>query len=121
MKQQLNQVQKLQKIAGILKENKELNLQENTLVDLALKLHDKALDNLEVDADTLEDIIDTIIRSNGPVKTSPIGGITFQSLNDKQLAGVVKFLKAVNKRGHLEFNEIWDGVKITSEEDDDNY
>ena len=118
MKTQLTEIQKLQKIAGILKENQELNLQESTLLDLTTKLYTKAMENREVDPDNIEDIINRLAKKAGPVKKSPDGAITLKSLNDKQLAEVIKFLKAVNKRGYLDWSDSWNGVKITSEDDD---
>jgi hypothetical protein len=128
MKSQLNEVQKLQKIAGLLKENMNDDYQENKIMDEAkadpellaavIKLYqqiNKPKYLYKINSDDVDQAADSIAEKFGSIdKRTPGGLLDFRQLNNNQLKAIVPFFQAVLKKGSFDawYGDAWDGKNI---------
>jgi hypothetical protein len=122
MKTQLNELKRMQQLAGLLNEN-----ENSQLSSTASKLFDKISLSNKIDTygmdinDTMEDIIKKVgytpeqKKIKGPYKFAE-DLPQFETLTDLQLQAIIPFLNAVIKRGGFSaMNNGWNGKRITED------
>ena len=132
MKQQINEIKRMQQLAGLVKENQEVNEAPASLADAVSKLYEKMLktgDSFDINDEYVDDIMEEIVKKVGhtPEQKKKKGFYKFafgahpqfSTLTDNQLQAIIPFLKAVIKRGYFDMGDNWDGTKITSEDEDE--
>jgi hypothetical protein len=131
MKQNINEIRRMQQLAGILKENQEVNEAPASLAKTASNLYEKILntESFDFDDESIDDSMEKIVQKVGHTpKQKKIKGSykfafgqhpKFETLTDAQLQAVIPFLKAVLKRGYFDHFDDWDGTKITTIDDED--
>lgn len=121
----------MQQLAGLIKENQEVNEAPASLADAVSKLYEKMLnaENIDINDEYVDDIMEEIVNKVGhtPEQKKKKGFYKFafgahpqfSTLTDNQLQAIIPFLKAVIKRGYFDTGDNWDGTKITSEDEDE--
>jgi len=133
MKSQINEIRRLQQLAGIITES-QLNEGPSSLAKIVSKLYEKMLKtgkSYDIDDELVDDIMEKIVKKVGHTpEQKKIKGFykfafgdhpEFKTLTDAQLQAIAPFLKAVIKRGEFSGLDMdWDGTKIISDYDDED-
>ena len=138
MKQNINEIKRMQQLAGLITENQGIAEAPASMASAVSKLYDKMLNSgetFDIDDEAVDDVMERIIAKVGhtPEQTKKKGAYKFafgehpqfETLTDQQLQAIVPFLKAVIKQGEFDIWNDWDGKQITDEdnvgEEDDDY
>ena len=120
MKQQINEVKRMQQLAGIISENQEINEDSSNLVNIVSDLYRKMLKSgktFDIDDDAVDVRMEKIVKKRFTSAEFP----KFDKLSDDQLKAIIPFIQAVIKAKRFSMFDTWDGTKITSRDEDENY
>ena len=126
MKQSINEIKRMQQLAGLITENQGIAEAPASMASAVSKLYDKMLNSgetFDIDDEAVDDVMERIIAKVGhtPEQKKKKGAYKFafgehpqfETLTDQQLQAIVPFLKAVIKRGEFSIWNDWDGTQIT--------
>lgn len=117
MKQPINEIRRMQQLAGLINENQKINESPMSLSDQATELYDKMLKTgkpFDIDDEGVDAEMERITKKQFTSMEFP----KFNKLNDKQLQLIIPFLKAVIENGYFGMSDKWNGTEIVEDEDD---
>ena len=121
MKKQINEVKRMQQLAGLIKENQEINESPMSLSDQATELYEKMLKTgkpFDIDDEGVDAEMERITKKRFTSMEFP----KINKLNDIQQQSIIPFLKAVIENGYFGMSDKWNGTEIVEDEDkDDNF